>query len=193
MTSSSQAMLNYVDILEKTNQQLSLWYNPYGVLVGILGLFMALLAIFFAYILWRQGRDYKDAFSSFLIQQKKFASSELRKVISRNQSFITKQIEVETQKLKDLRGEAKKEVEKEIEDLRKTKNALDVSSPTLENTLATGVVPGAYSPWFNLSSPISTSVSSMLPHAMICPSCGYNNFFGSETIYCTKCGTKLTF
>ena len=36
---------NYLQILEKTNAQLSLWWNPYGVLIAAVGILIAVLAI----------------------------------------------------------------------------------------------------------------------------------------------------
>ena len=36
-------MDEYVSILEKTNQQLNLWYNPYGIIVASLAVLFALL------------------------------------------------------------------------------------------------------------------------------------------------------
>lgn len=47
----------YQEILEKTNSQLSLWNNPYGILIGILGVFVAVLAVIVAFVLFRQSRS----------------------------------------------------------------------------------------------------------------------------------------
>lgn len=35
----------YIEILEKTNSQLSVWTNPYGIMVGIVSALTAILAI----------------------------------------------------------------------------------------------------------------------------------------------------
>ena len=48
---------NYINILEKTNQQLNLWYNPYGIAIAILAIFFAILALAAAFIIYRQGRS----------------------------------------------------------------------------------------------------------------------------------------
>ena len=51
--------LAYQELLEKTNQQLSLWWNPYGVLIALLGVLFAVLAIVGAVLLFRQSREYR--------------------------------------------------------------------------------------------------------------------------------------
>ena len=50
----------YASILEKTNAQLSLWWNPFGVMVAALGVLFAVLAIAAAVIIYRQGREYRE-------------------------------------------------------------------------------------------------------------------------------------
>ena len=66
-----QAMLNnYASIVEKTNNQLGLWSNPYGLMVGILTLLMAIGAIFITYLLWRNSKDQKEITKQFFIEQK---------------------------------------------------------------------------------------------------------------------------
>jgi len=49
----------YVEILEKTNQQLGLWTNPYGLMVTVLTFFVTILAVVVAWAIYRQGADYK--------------------------------------------------------------------------------------------------------------------------------------
>jgi len=55
----SPAELAYAEILIKTNQQLSLWWNPYGVMIGALGVLFAVVAILAVVLIWRQGRGYR--------------------------------------------------------------------------------------------------------------------------------------
>ena len=93
---------NYIDILEKTNTQLSLWYNPYGLMIGILSILIAVLAILFAFILWRQGKDYKDAFNTFLDEQKEVSTNEIKKVILEARGILDEQINTQTLKLENL-------------------------------------------------------------------------------------------
>ncbi len=114
----STSTQNYIEILEKTNQQLSLWYNPYGLIIGVLTLLVALLALYFGYILWRQGRDYKD----FLEEQRKIISEETRiyakSVLDERIAFLN--VEIST-----LTGEARNRVEQEIISLNEASKSLN--------------------------------------------------------------------
>jgi hypothetical protein len=50
---------HYVSILEKTNSQLSLCLNPYAIFIAALGVLFTVGAIFAAYLIYNQGRDFK--------------------------------------------------------------------------------------------------------------------------------------
>ena len=60
----------YIELLEKTNQQLSFWYLPYE--TGI-----AVLTIGFTFVLWRQSSDYKKILNAFIEEQKKYFKEEM--------------------------------------------------------------------------------------------------------------------
>lgn len=66
-----QEILGYVSVLEKTNQQLNMWWNPLGVVVAILSVLIAVLAIAVAYLIFRQGRVYQEALKEALNTQEK--------------------------------------------------------------------------------------------------------------------------
>jgi hypothetical protein len=53
----SETIKAYQDILEKTNEQLSLWMNPYTFMVAVLALLFTILAIIAAYVIFRQGAE----------------------------------------------------------------------------------------------------------------------------------------
>jgi DNA-directed RNA polymerase subunit RPC12/RpoP len=59
----------YVATLEKTNQQLALRFNPYGVMVGALSALVALLTIAAAGIIYRQGSEYKRTLGEAIKEQ----------------------------------------------------------------------------------------------------------------------------
>ncbi|MEI8249164.1 MAG: hypothetical protein WCG07_01575 [Candidatus Taylorbacteria bacterium] len=125
---SSTTIQNYIDLLEKTNQQLGMWTNPYGVLVAALALIVAVLTIAFALILWRQGKEYRDIFNKFLLDQKTFAESELNKSIKETKITANILIEEQKEKLKTASGEMKQKIEAAITKLEKTKDNLDASN-----------------------------------------------------------------
>lgn len=118
---------NYIELLEKTNQQLSLWYNPYGLMVGFLSLLVTLLAIYFAYILWRQSRDYKD----FLLEQKGIIEKQTQghaKVVL-DEYISSRDVELTTST-----GEAREKIEKELNNLRQARESLNTNTYPLGYT-----------------------------------------------------------
>src|SRR3989338_4010236 len=66
-----QMMNNYVSILEKTNQQLGMWSNPYGIAIAILSIFIAIIAICVGVALWRHSKEQKERFDKFLLEYEK--------------------------------------------------------------------------------------------------------------------------
>lgn len=123
---------NYIEILEKTNAQLSLWYNPYGLMIGILTLLVAVLAIYFAYILYRQGRDYQD----FLEKQKNILGEETR---GHAKKVLDEYIQSRNKELEGSTGEVKEKIEKELENLKKARESLNLFS-----TVQSIPIPGTY-------------------------------------------------
>jgi len=73
----NEILKNYQEILEKTNNQLSLWFNPYGILIG-------LLAIFSGFFIFFQSRDFKRK-TNKLIQN---YSKELDKIINEKNNLV---------------------------------------------------------------------------------------------------------
>src|SRR3989344_412311 len=119
---------NYIEILEKTNQQLSLWYNPYGLMIGVLTLLVALLAIYFAYILWRQGKDYKD----FLLEQKSLIKDDTRnyakEVIDQLSASLVEELRTTT-------GEQRKLIERQLESLRTARESINLTEAQIQSIL----------------------------------------------------------
>ena len=50
----------YIELLERVNQQNSLLWNPYNTSIAILAFLVAFGAIGFAFMIYRQGKDYRD-------------------------------------------------------------------------------------------------------------------------------------
>ena len=77
-----QIMLeNYASILEKTNQQLGLWSNPYGIMVAILAFFLTVGSIFVAWYLWKNSKEQKDLYFSTMESHKKQIESQYKVLI----------------------------------------------------------------------------------------------------------------
>lgn len=69
-SSNDDIVKDYQQILEKTNNQLSLWMNPYGILVTILGVLFAILTIVATFVIFRQSKEYKGLIQKSLTEHK---------------------------------------------------------------------------------------------------------------------------
>lgn len=65
------ATRHYMEILEKTNEQLSISLNPYGIFIAALGLLFTALALMAIYINWKQSRDFKDTLDASITKYEK--------------------------------------------------------------------------------------------------------------------------
>jgi septin family protein len=106
-----QTNLQYQQILEKTNSQLGLWSNPYGLMVGALSFLVAFLAVAATvFTLWQNNKN------------KKMVREELEKLFNEKQEssleLIKKTTEDSEEKLKTASGQQKAELENKIKDLK---------------------------------------------------------------------------
>ncbi|MFH1608946.1 MAG: hypothetical protein ABH951_02950 [Patescibacteria group bacterium] len=202
-----QIMLNnYSSILEKTNQQLGLWSNPYGIMIMTLTVLIALLAIVVAFIIYRQGKDYKEKleddrkqqnknFDDFLASQKSIIEEREVKA-SEVEEKIDKLLEEYEKKLKVSSKEQKIEIERAIKDLKEQKvtlggmiGPLTVSPNRLDTTCAFTSAPTMSDIYKNLG-------LKNMHH--VCNKCGFGFFVENNlatlgvigrTVTCPKCGS----
>lgn len=125
---------NYTSILEKTNQQLSLWSNPYGLMVGILTLLVAVGAIVVSIILLKNSREQKQIQKEFfeeqerIINEKNEREDKLRKEhYEKAEKQFEEIIKEQQAKLATTNKEGKQAIEKEIEELKKQKATLGLN------------------------------------------------------------------
>ena len=183
METADVATNTYIAILEKTNQQLGLWSNPYGIMVMVLTILVALLAISFAYILWRQGKEYREVFKSFLEEQKKIACEKTAEMIVEAKMAIDQQIHEGEEKMVTLHGEEKAEFEKEIEDLKMKKKSLDTAEDKRQAIASWAISSFATGP----TGPIGFGDLT----GGFCIHCGTK--YTRESRYCAHCGNGLLF
>lgn len=186
----------YIQILEKTNQQLSLWTNPYGLMIGALAVLFTVLAIVAAFIIYRQSKDYKDkiqadrkqyadSINDFLLSQKAIID-EREKQAKQVEGKINKLLDGYEKQLKKSTASQKAEIEKAIKNLKEEKLSLG-------NTIG----PLTVSP-----NSISLGGASILglKNYHSCKSCGFGFFIRSDwstlgtlsvnqTVTCPKCGS----
>jgi len=128
---------NYAEILEKTNSQLSLWSNPYGILIATLGVLFAIFAIIGVFIIYRQSKEYKDLIKKSLDDHK----VALDKLISEKNSqlrnyeiSLDKSITDYKQKLETVGEEQKQQIKSFISNLEEQKIFVDTQIHTYRHS-----------------------------------------------------------
>lgn len=128
----------YLAILEKTNDQLSLRNNPYWIMIGILSILIAFLAIWVAFYIYKQSRDYKhqlykqqsatnenykQTLNWFLEWQEKIIKekNERYEEIGKNLENLISKYE---KKLSNTASKGEEEIKKTLSDLKKEKEKI---------------------------------------------------------------------
>lgn len=181
---------NYVEILEKTNQQMSLWWNPYGIMVATLGALFAVLAVIAAVILWRQGSDYRKMIDKSIGEYKKILDALVTDKIDAMEKRLNDSIEVERQRLVSANSEQKDTIEEKIREMEEKKNQI----LNFEAGQWIGNVVGA-----NLTEHSNRPISNYIINPMnTCSKCGhqydiqaqlgYPSLIWPRTVTCPQCG-----
>lgn len=120
----------YLSILEKTNSQLGLWTNPYGILIAILAVLFTIMTIIAAVIIYRQGKEYKQRQENIQHDYDKrleeFLNEKKEQIQITEQSF-KKIIDEYTEKLEKVEGDKKSEIKKTIDELNEYKNEIQTN------------------------------------------------------------------
>lgn len=183
---------DYISVLEKTNQQLNLIYNPYAIMVGVLAILFTILTIVAIVIIYRQGQEYKNRIKADRDLYKKkideFLTAQMKVIKQRDSENLKLSkkadeiINAYQKKLKESSAEQKKEIQKEI-------NRLEVEKFSLTSNRPQTVTPDQMSGM--------ASALGMRKYCK-CSSCGYGfyvdtsaNLFvqAGTTATCPKCGS----
>lgn len=182
----------YNEILNKTNAQLSLWWNPYGVLIGSLGVLFTIMAIIFAIIIFRQSREYKEIIRKSIAEHGNVLDkmvAEREKQFKIMEANYDKTLAEYQKKLKTAKEGEKKDIEAFIQTIEKQKESFE-----------TQVKPKIVFPEYNNLSTLSSFGLYKPFHK--CSSCGFGYQIGdsplglrgglayglNRTITCPKCG-----
>lgn len=189
----------YISLLEKTNQQLSLWSNPYGVLVAVLSFLVAFLAIAAAVILYRQTKEHRELFQKALKDYELALQKNLEQTGVDAETKIQKFIDTKTGEINALSGDTKKQAKKIIDDLKKEKDSIgsriQFSSVQANQFQPLTVSTAKFNNPFNINSAENISGINFTTNTGYCSKCGTYN--GSNGIlltthnYCSNCGNKL--
>jgi len=141
MENVSPEVKNYIEILEKTNQQLNLWQNPYGIMVGALAVLFTILTIVAVVIIYRQGQEYKNRINADRELYKKkiddFLDAQMEVIKKREDENIKLSekadeiIKAYKKQLNISSKEQKKEIQKVIDKLEVEKISIKNSGPVI--------------------------------------------------------------
>lgn len=197
-------MQHYVDLLEKTNQQLNLWSNPYGVLVAILSTLFTVLTVVAAFIIWKQSKEQKEAFKEALKNYETGLEESLKKIGIDAGEKIQSFIEIKTTEINTLSGDTKKKAEKILNDLKNEKESIGSRiqfSSMRNNPIAFGngssVTAGGWGGSGGWSGYSGWGGSGVGLTSSYCPNCGAPvniselNISPSSISFCRNCGKAL--
>ncbi len=108
---------NLLEIMEKTNQQLNLWTNPFSYFIGALGVLFAIAAIIAGVLLYRQSKEYKEKYNKLIQSYDTALKNRIEEWKQQNKDIDTKVDKVLASlstALPDKVEEIKKELEKLI-------------------------------------------------------------------------------
>jgi len=186
-----QTMLeNYASLVAKTNTELSFWLSMGNWMTTILGVFVAVIAVFVAYAIWKNSDEQKKRFKDFLDSQEAIIKKNLEEfeiLSKKGRQEAEQKLEVliaEQQKeLRSATTDNKQEIQKAINDLKREKA-----------TIGAHVVP-TYPISGNLSGGVGYVGTMRMGAgggggslAYGCPACGYRSPFYSK--FCPMCGNK---
>lgn len=200
ITQYQKLLDNYASVLEKTNQQLGLWSNPYGVAVGILSVLIAVIAIAVGYALWRNSKEQRERFEKFVSEQEKIFTEQnkIRNTsVRKAEAQLDELINQYKKRLDSATKEGKKDLQKAIENLAKEKASIGAYiGPT-----------GPVSSDFGYDHVLNSVIFGRRERSMICSNCGKSFSFiddsdrdilasaasyvlgqKSKTVHCTHCG-----
>ncbi len=182
---------NYSSIVAKTNSELGLWLSIGNWITTILGIFIAVIAIFVAYAIWKNSDEQKKRFREFLDSQESIVKKSLEEfetLSKKGREDAEQKLEIliveQQKKLQSTTTENKQEIEKAINDLKREKATIGAY------TVPTYTVSSNFSGNVGYQNNMGTSANWTGGNSGIynCPACGYRSPFYSR--FCPMCGNK---
>src|SRR6266566_523410 len=176
----------YRDILEKTNEQLSLWSNPYGVMVGALGVLFTVAAVVVGFLIFRQGSDYRSLIERSIREYQGILNSFIEghnKQIELLKASVTEKIATLSQELEAASGKQKKEIETKIVELERLSTALKPHELPRTRETIVGPTPS----WLTNLGFGQASASTIAAINQL-----YRPSVVNSTHKCSRCGTSFT-
>ena len=120
----------YQNTLESTNSQLSLWFNPYAIMVGTLGILFTGATVVAAIILYRQSKEFQNRYNELFEESRKkinelasrlsLASDTVLNNLKEEESKLSERIKLVKAEMKSMgNSEKSKQTEEKFERLEK--------------------------------------------------------------------------
>lgn len=193
-TINSSINSNFINILEKTNQQLVNYYTPINILVAALGVLIAVIAVVAAVSLFLQGKEYKDNLNktmlSFFDERKKEMQSLTEELLKDRKGEIDKLIIKTKEELKEAKSNSKDG--RTINDLKSRIKALEDAKINYKLDDFVSTVSKNNITAYNDTGKIR--FGSTAGSLRICPNCGENYFDNALSLssrvcrQCPRCG-----
>lgn len=161
----------YLDIIQKTNDQLGLWTNPYGIMIAALGVLFGVLAIVATFIIFRQNAAYRSMINESIMNYQTI----INKFLDEKRIELQAKMKELTDRIATAEGDSKTKLLNALDELKQAKEEIDRQVS------------------FKLH-PVSGYATFFTP-----PLAGYSGYSsGSEfiteekVVTCPHCGTKFT-
>ncbi|MDQ5901512.1 MAG: hypothetical protein QG580_227 [Patescibacteria group bacterium] len=187
----NQFLVQYIDILEKTNQQMTLFQNPYMFIVAALTLLVTFIAIGATVILWRQSREYKKTLKLSIESYEKSLNEKVKIVEDETKKMVDKIIVLEKKKMSAATKEGKVRIEEKVKELEAYKDL--IVSKNVLSTISILDKPKSLKDYYELSSvPLEIHKSNSI--FAKCDSCGKSKMVEIKLSgnYCEECDDKLS-
>lgn len=194
----------YIDFLQRVNQQLGPLSNPYGIMVAAFGVLFAAGAIIAAFIIWRQGREYRRLLDGEIEKYRGVLDALVGEKVQEMKRQVEAAIASAEEQLTDATGEQKERLEGELRRLEAARKKLSIPPSEVGTPRGTIHISGDLSSGFGLGSTGSLArglggvVVSAPKKKMKCAHCGHEweldvsdgTFrFPEWSEECPECGT----
>jgi len=117
----------YSEILEKTNNQLSLWANPYGIFFAGISILFTLLAVFATYIHFKQTKEYKDQVNAEILGLRALVENFILQKEKAIKTLVDNSLQTHRDEIGKITADSPdyKKLEGKIKELESTKKDVD--------------------------------------------------------------------
>lgn len=180
---------NYSSLVAKTNSELGFWLSMGNWMTTILGVLVAVIAVFVAYAIWKNSDEQKKKFESFLVSQEAILKKNLEdfEVLSKKgREDAERKLEIliteEQKQLKSATTDNKQEIQKAINDLKREKATIGAYIPTYP-------ISGNFNGGIGYINNIGSGTTMMGGGKLyVCRACNYRSPFYSK--FCPMCGNQ---